>query len=426
MEEYDALTGKAVSFNDDLGDFVRTEMDASEYKIPHLKSVALIEKVRVVTAFVGFSRINPITKMTDPGFVEIKKSSTPWYPANEVRGEGIFIELNQNDIDEWLRQDSTIASRADILTKHYSESFIGSTNPRVITPKYLMLHTLSHLLIKQLSFECGYNIASLCERIYCSEKSDGQEMAGIFIYTSSGDSEGTLGGLVRQGRPDTLPKIIRKAVNGARICSNDPVCMLSHGQGRESLNLAACHACMLLPETCCEERNSLLDRATIIGTYEKPEIGFWSDLQMQNIDIKNNTKNVHNKNSWVESRRNIGQGLDTKQPTVSVKEYKNASYEHGENLKNDYKSWRELSSVINSFDVDEFGKRDIQLPDEYGGSFSLDGYKIDSFVAWIDKKIAITDDVNVDEEAAIEKIGWKIYKNNQIDIEQLIKNLRGE
>ena len=130
------------------------------------------------------------------------------------------------------------------------------------------------MLIKHLSFECGYSIASLKERIYCAEKSEGMQTAGIFIYTASGDSEGTLGGLVRQGKPDAFPKIFKRAIDSAKVCSNDPVCILSHGQGRESLNLAACHSCILLPETCCEERNSLLDRGMVIGTFDSPQLGF--------------------------------------------------------------------------------------------------------------------------------------------------------
>ena len=103
-------------------------------------------------------------------------------------------------------------------------------------------------------------------------------MAGIFIYTASGDSEGTLGGLVRQGRPDALPRIFKKAIASAQTCSNNPVCILSRGQGREAINLAACHACALLPETCCEERNGFLDRGVLVGTYEDKTIGFYSEL----------------------------------------------------------------------------------------------------------------------------------------------------
>ena len=214
----------------------------------------------------------------DVGFVAAKLPNTRWYPAYEVRGEGIFIEFNEKDIETWIAQNPEVTERAKHINDNYSSSFLGRNHPRNITPKFLMLHTLSHLLISQLSFECGYSIASLSERIYCSEQVDGKTMSGIFIYTASGDSEGTLGGLVRQGRADAFPKLLRKAITSAKTCSNDPVCILSRGQGRDSLNLAACHACALLPETCCEERNAFLDRGVLVGTYDNPHIGFWDEL----------------------------------------------------------------------------------------------------------------------------------------------------
>lgn len=279
IDEYYALTGEISSSSGKaLGDFSREEMDIEEYKIPHIKSVSLIDKVRVVNALIGFSRISPAMNRNDKGFVDVKESDTRWYPAYEVRGEGIFIEFEQSDIDKWIRDNPAVIERAKRISDNYSTSFIGKNHPRTITPKFIMLHTLSHLLISQLSFECGYSIASLSERLYCSEESDGKTMAGIFIYTASGDSEGTLGGLVRQGRPDAFPQILKKAISHAQTCSNDPVCIMSKGQGRDSLNLAACHACGLLPETCCEERNAFLDRGLVIGTYDNKEIGFWRDM----------------------------------------------------------------------------------------------------------------------------------------------------
>lgn len=276
-EEYAALSGEISSPDSALGDFSREGMSVEEYRLPHIKSVSLIDKVRVVNALIGFSRINPVMSNTDEGFVHIKEAETCWYPAYEVRGEGIFIEFEQNDIDKWISDNPIVAERARHINDNYALSFIAQNHPRTITPKFVMLHTLSHLLIKQLSFECGYSIASLCERIYCAEEEDGKQMAGIFIYTASGDSEGTLGGLVRQGRPDALPRIFRKAIANAHTCSNDPVCILSGGQGRESLNLAACHACALLPETCCEERNGFLDRGLIVGTFKNKGIGFFEN-----------------------------------------------------------------------------------------------------------------------------------------------------
>ena len=278
FEEYMALTGEISTPKGSLGDFSREAMPIEEYGLPHIKSVSLVDKVRVVNALTGFSRINPVMSKDDAGFVSVKKADTRWYPAYEVRGEGIFIELKQNDIDEWIKSNPEVKTRAERLNENYKKSFFGGNHPRIISAKFIMLHTISHLLIAQLSFECGYSIASLCERIYCAETIDGKEMAGILIYTASGDSEGTLGGLVRQGKPDAFPRIFKKAVYAAKTCSNDPVCIMSRGQGRDSLNLAACHACALLPETCCEERNSFLDRGMIIGTFENRNIGFWSSL----------------------------------------------------------------------------------------------------------------------------------------------------
>lgn len=278
-EEYAALSGEVSAPTGSFGDFSREEMPIGEYHLPYIKSISLIDKVRVVNALIGFSRINPVIDKDDEGFVHIKEPDTPWYPAYEVRGEGIFIEFKQDDIDEWILNNPSVVNRAKRITENYAISFIGQSNPRTITPKFIMLHTLSHMLIKQFSFECGYSIANLSERIYCAEESEGKQMAGIFIYTANGDSEGTLGGLVRQGRPDAFPRIFRKAITGAKACSNDPVCILSHGQGRESLNLAACHACALLPETCCEERNGFLDRGMLIGTFEDRNIGFYSELR---------------------------------------------------------------------------------------------------------------------------------------------------
>ena len=280
-EEYEALRNEinVSSVNED--GFVREGTDISEYGLPFLRRIALIHKVRVVEALTGFSRLNPVRyggENSSECFVNIKQPETDCYPACEIFGEGIFIEFDTDAINAWRNGNTLIQERVDDLNEKYAKSFIGQSRPRTITSKFLLLHTLSHLLIKQLSFECGYSIASLKERLYCSEEAEGKDMSGILIYTAVGDSEGTLGGLVRQGRSDTFPHIFRKAILGAMTCSNDPVCSLSKGQGHDSLNLAACHSCCLLPETCCEEYNVFLDRGTVIGTYDHRGIGFFSEM----------------------------------------------------------------------------------------------------------------------------------------------------
>ena len=278
-EEYEAITGETVVEDEDYGDFLRESVNMADYNLPCLKSISLIHKVREVQALIGFSRLKPVDSTDEPDsqgvIVPVKEPSTNWYPAYDVRGEGIFIEFDNSSIDRWRSENKALAERINILNENYRKSFIGQNHPREITGKFLLLHTISHLLIKQLSFECGYGIASLKERIYCSEAADGKEMAGILIYTACGDSEGTLGGLVRQGRADTFPKIFNKAIENAKTCSNDPVCSLSQGQGRDSLNLAACYSCALIPETSCEEFNSFLDRGVVVGTFDNPDLGFF-------------------------------------------------------------------------------------------------------------------------------------------------------
>lgn len=245
-------------------------------------NISLIHKVREVQALIGFTRLKPVDSTDDPKsqavIVPVKEPETKWYPAYDVRGEGIFIEFDGSIIDSWRTGNQALAERVKILNDNYKKSFIGENHPREISGKFLLLHTISHLLIKQLSFECGYGIASLKERIYCSEAADGKEMAGILIYTACGDSEGTLGGLVRQGRFDTFPRIFNKAIESARTCSNDPVCSLSQGQGRDSLNLAACYSCALIPETSCEEFNCFLDRGVVVGTFDNPNLGFFQGV----------------------------------------------------------------------------------------------------------------------------------------------------
>ena len=148
----------------------------------------------------------------------------------------------------------------------------------MFSPRYVLLHTLAHLLIRQLTVECGYQEAALKERIYSTYPGSSKDMAGILIYTSASDSDGSLGGLVRQGEPDLLENVMRDLLQEATWCSSDPLCIESKSQGFNSLNYAACHACTLLPETSCEARNCLLDRASVVGKPDDRSIGFFGDF----------------------------------------------------------------------------------------------------------------------------------------------------
>ena len=139
-----------------------------------------------------------------------------------------------------------------------------------------MIHTLAHALMGQLTLDCGYSSTALRERLYV--RSGDRAMAGLLIFTATTDDDGTLGGLQRQGDPERIGRTVEAAVRSQAWCSSDPLCiedMMAPGDG---LTLAACHACVLAPETSCEEFNRFLDRALLVGTPSQPGLGFFTDL----------------------------------------------------------------------------------------------------------------------------------------------------
>ncbi|MBF4573176.1 DUF1998 domain-containing protein [Herbiconiux sp. VKM Ac-1786] len=243
--------------------------------------VRSVEVLRETRALRGFTRVRDETLKLSVGKALLRRKVLPpehdWLPAYVVKGEGIYLELDGERLSEWESRGD-VQQRAQTLTDHFgqvaSHRGLGS---RVLSPRFVMIHTFAHLLINELVFACGYSSASLRERLYVSD-TEGKEMAGVLIYTAAGDSEGTMGGLVRMARPLELERTVNQAVDDARWCSTDPVCMDAgeKGQGPDSCNLAACHGCTLLPETSCEEYNRFLDRGLVIGTFSNPALGFFS------------------------------------------------------------------------------------------------------------------------------------------------------
>lgn len=256
--------------------------DGDDYAPPVrglLRSVCLVRKLRETRALAGFTRILPAEDIRDPRIQPLSSRHLGWLPATVVRGEGIFLEFEGDRLAGWAGDHREVGARAHAVAQAYNRKRIErGLEPRQISAKFLFLHTFAHILLKQLSFDCGYGSAALRERLYCETEPQGEPMQGILIYTASGDSEGTLGGLVRQGEPGRLEQIVQEAVRGAYWCSSDPVCIESPGQGAENANLAACHACALVSETSCEEGNRLLDRGMVVGTIRDRSIGVFSSI----------------------------------------------------------------------------------------------------------------------------------------------------
>jgi Domain of unknown function (DUF1998) len=229
--------------------------------------------LKEVRALEAFSRYTPGGRDLRPDLTvseSHQKRRVNWLPAAEVYGEGVFIEFNEALMHEWEHLPGPV-SRAKRIKRRVSNSDLASAilsrrlGGREISPRLLFLHTFSHLLIRELCYDSGYSSASLSERIYCRMHKDTVPQAGVLIYTAAGDSEGTLGGLVRQGEPPRLSRSIFKALEAALWCSADPMCRESDGQGYDKTNLAACHACCLLPETSCAFGNMLLDRSMVVS-----------------------------------------------------------------------------------------------------------------------------------------------------------------
>jgi len=235
--------------------------------------VMLVKRLREVRALDTFTRVLPPSP-TDPEQYRppLASQRRNWLPAVEVIGEGVFLRLDEDQLKAW-EQIPSVRKRAATVDARYRGKFeqLGSLADREVSARLLMIHTLAHALINQWSLDSGYPAASLRERLFVSDR-----MSGLMIYTATSDSAGSLGGVVAQAAPDRLDYSLLGSMARVAWCSADPVCAEADAQGVESLNLAACHSCVLLPEVSCEEMNQLLDRALLIGTPDNPSIGFFS------------------------------------------------------------------------------------------------------------------------------------------------------
>ena len=75
-------------------------------------------------------------------------------PAIEVFGEGVFLRINEEALREWESRES-VRARASILRSRLSGSFHAKWIVEETTPRLLLIHTLGHLLMRQMSFDAG-------------------------------------------------------------------------------------------------------------------------------------------------------------------------------------------------------------------------------------------------------------------------------
>jgi len=246
----------------------------------YFEKIVLVEKLREVRALIGFTRIDSPRDFDNPFDLpaerraRLSRREPTWIPASETRGEGIFFQFSEKVIQKWTTK-----------TKKYDELFFENhkrwrasknlPNPEAGYPglRFILLHSFAHAVIRQLSIECGYTTASISERIYSRNPDDGEPMAGVLIFTSAPDSEGTLGGLCALGEPKKLGRHLQQTLDKMSLCASDPLCAEHHAD--DTLHGSACHACSFLPETCCERSNKYLDRTVLVKTIERDDVAFF-------------------------------------------------------------------------------------------------------------------------------------------------------
>lgn len=246
-----------------------------------IAAVIQVHRLREVLALTGFTRFEAVVPDIDGEYdtdvVRAELADEPtWFPAVENRGEGIFLLLDPAAVQTWLARPE-VKVRIDQLRDGFDR---WAAERKIQRPypggPYVLLHTLSHLLLQSLSMRCGYPASSIRERVYVD--TDGGRY-GLMLYTASSDAEGTLGGLVQQARD--IEAHLAIAFRAGGLCSNDPICAQhSPGEGFEARWLlgAACHGCSLIAETSCEMRNDHLDRALVVPTLAVPDAAFFTPV----------------------------------------------------------------------------------------------------------------------------------------------------
>lgn len=255
--------------------------------IDFFKKIQQVEELKVTNVQLDFTRVKPKERIVVNG--EVKESSSGQnifsidskelftLPANETLGEGIFFEFSNEYIDKWILENT--ANLEDRFEKYFKE--LPNTNTQGLSSKmkiynnkykHFLIHSFSHMMMRELEFTCGYPTASLKERLYISTNTE-KLMSGVLIYTAEG-SEGSMGGLVSQGEPKKILEIVKKGLERSINCSSDPLCWESEGQGIFDLNLSACFSCSLVAETACEEMNLGLDRRVLVDE----EFGYFKNL----------------------------------------------------------------------------------------------------------------------------------------------------
>lgn len=285
LPEWEALRDPINFSQGERSDFFSQQTEVPERLRDVITSVVQVRKLLEVRALTGFTRLEskggPFGgegEDVEPAPIS-RNPNLDWLPAVEVRGEGLFFEFNEGNLDEWSKMPKVQARVRAMLVASIRDRDADSPPPTDEqireTSRFIVLHSFSHTVMRALALDCGYSGASIRERIYASTEL-GREMSGILLYTASPDSEGSLGGLIDLGTPERLGGLLQDALRDVTRCSSDPLCASHEPNRHRSKNGAACHACVLVPETSCEAFNSWLDRSLLVPTVASQDLAIFT------------------------------------------------------------------------------------------------------------------------------------------------------
>lgn len=269
-QEWNTLTQDEVN----VERFLSKKVPIAPALTPNFDGIYRVDSVPEVQVLKEFTRLGHIDRFTDEEELKTQPvvitNEPKWLPAVRNYGEGIFFKFNEDKLLKW--EQSEIVTKAIIEAYNVSRKEFKK-EPLPILPRQILIHTFSHALLQELAAHGGYTTTSLKERIYASK-----DMFGVFIYTASGDSEGSLGGLTNLAQSEKLLPIIIRALEKMSYCSSDPICSDGEFEYHSTANGAACHACTFVSETSCEWGNLLLDRRTLINLNSNENDGYFDQL----------------------------------------------------------------------------------------------------------------------------------------------------
>lgn len=374
-EEFDRLS---LQINGEDNEKLKVDVSFKGESNSIIKSVNSVSRLEELLVQTGFHRLSPSDE--EESLMKLKEGNNynvlfnnnknpGWLPAKKQFGEGIFIEFNEDILSDW-EQKEIVLKRFGKLKQRTENFYLQS---KFNSPSSIMIHTLSHSLIREFSLHSGYSISSIREKLYLNE---GKK--GLLIYVTDTDKDGTYGGLVRLSDEEKFKMLFNNALRSLDWCSSDPVCYeigRTMGQGVNNSNGSACHNCNYVPSTSCSYRNCFLDR-DFIGRQEALE-------------------NITNYYNWFSNKKEDSLFLDLE----------NYSYFT-------YSDWKEVPDYIEENSA-YFIEEEYTMPTYFDGKFSINKTCYEFKYLWDKEKEIMVDSSNFKESEISLPIvinEWLIYE----------------